>query len=154
MILGNLEHISQQVVLTPNMEKGLHFLRHSDTALVSNGRLAIDGDKVFAIVNMYKTRHLVEMVELEGHKKYIDIQFLVAGQEMIGWASIEDVPVTVPYDASKDFWNGNLLKDQLTWVKLAAGQAIILYPGDAHAAQFTDRIPTQVKKIVVKVAIS
>jgi biofilm protein TabA len=154
MILTNLEHISQQVVLTPNMEKAIHFLRRSDVALLPDGKMAIDGDKVFAIVNTYKTRHLGEVVELEGHTKYIDIQFMAAGQENIGWVPAEDVPVTVSYDESKDFWNGNLPEDQLTWVKLAAGQAVILYPSDAHAAQAADGNPAPVKKIVVKVAVT
>jgi biofilm protein TabA len=154
MILANLEHISQQVVLTPNMEKAIHFLRRSDVALLPDGQMAIDGDKVFAIVSTYKTRHLGEVVELEGHNKYIDIQFLAGGREVIGWASIEDVPVTLPYNESKDFWSGNLPEDQLTWVKLAAGQAAILYPSDAHAPQSSDGTPAPVKKIVVKVAIT
>jgi biofilm protein TabA len=154
MILANLEHLSQQVVLTPNMEKAIHFLRRSDVALLPDGQVAIDGDKVFAIVSTYKTRHLGELVELEGHNKYIDVQFLVAGREAMGWIPIEYVPVTVPYDESKDFWNGNLLGEQLTWVKLAAGQAVILYPSDAHAPQSADGVPALVKKIVVKVAVS
>jgi biofilm protein TabA len=154
MILSNLEHISQQVVLTPNMEKALLFLRQPDVRLLSDGRVAIDGDKVFAIVSTYITRQLGEVVELEGHKKFIDIQFLANGYERIGWIPTEDVPVTVSYDENKDFWNGDLLGEQLTWVKLAAGQAIILYPSDAHAPQSADGVPALVKKIVVKVAIT
>jgi biofilm protein TabA len=152
MILANLEHISQQVGLTSNMEKAIHFLCSSDVGLLPDGRVAIDGDKVFAIVSTYKTRYLGEVVELEGHYKYIDVQFLVAGKESIGWAPTEDVPITVSYDGSKDSWNGNLPQEQLTWVKLVTGQAAILYPSDAHAPQSSVEVPTLVRKIVVKVA--
>jgi biofilm protein TabA len=153
MILADFNDISQQAMLTPNMEKAIDFLRRTDLTSLPEGRVAIDGDEVYAIVSVYTTKPLDRLVELEGHKKYVDIQLLLAGREVIGWASAKALPVTVPYDEDKDFWNGNLAIEQLTFLRLAAGQAAVFYPSDAHAPQAADGEPTPVKKIVVKVAL-
>jgi beta-galactosidase beta subunit len=42
---------------------------------------------------------------------------------------------------------------EVTRVRLAAGQAVLLYPGDAHAPRRAASCPVKVMKIVVKVAI-
>ena len=153
MILANLSNLMHQVVLTPNMEKALQFLQSSNLDSLLSGRTVIDGDQVFAIISSYSTIPSGEIVEMEGHKKYIDIQYILSGEEMMGWSSAENVPVTRAYDSEKDFWNGELPENRLTWLKLTTGQAAIFYPGDAHAPQMTKSEPAQVKKIVVKVAL-
>lgn len=153
MILANLSDIVYQVVQTPNMEKALHFLRNSDLDALPLGRTLIDGNSVYAIISSYSTIVSGKILELEGHKKYVDIQYVLSGEEMIGWSSAEDVPVTRAYDSEKDFWNGELPEKKLTWLKLTGGQAAILYPSDAHAPQMTRSKPAQVKKVVVKVAL-
>ena len=153
MILANLSDLIHQVVQTPNMKKALQFLQSSNLDSLPLGRILIDGDRVFAIISSYSTIPSGEIVELEGHKKYIDIQYILSGEEMIGWSSAENVPVTRIYDSEKDFWNGELQEGKLTWLKLTGGQAAILYPSDAHAPQMTKSKPAPVKKVVVKVAL-
>ncbi len=154
MIVADLENLFQQTSPTPNLEKAFHFLRQPGLASMPAGRVTIDGDKVFAIVSAYTTRNLGETPELEGHKKYIDIQFMLEGQEIIGWASAKTVPIMRLYDDSKDVWTGEFPASRLTLLRLSTGQAAILYPSDAHIPQIADGEPTPVKKIVVKVALS
>ena len=57
----------------------------------------------------------------EGHRKYLDIQYVVSGEEVIGWAFIDRATVTVPYDPAKDAWLGIVPADEITPVRLAAG---------------------------------
>ena len=39
----------------------------------------------------------------------------------------------MPYDPAKDAWLGTVPTDEITPVRLAAGQLAVLYPTDAHA---------------------
>ena len=152
MILVNFSDLVQQVVLTANMKKAVQFLRRSDLETLPAGRMEIDGSKVFAIISSFTTKPAGEILELEGHRKYIDIHTLLSGREAMGWASTENVPVTKAYDARKDSWTGNLPAAGMTLLLLKAGQAVVFYPADAHAPQLADGEPMPVKKIVVKVA--
>ena len=43
-----------------------------------------------------------ECLPFEAHRRYIDIQFVVAGQEAIRFAPASAMKTTEPYDAAKD----------------------------------------------------
>jgi beta-galactosidase beta subunit len=50
MIVANLQEIGKQVALTDAMQKGLAFLRENQGKVLEDGRIVIDGDRVFALV--------------------------------------------------------------------------------------------------------
>lgn len=153
MILSRFSDLAQQVALPPNMRKAIQFLQSAHWDELPSGRVAIDDDQVFAIISSYTTHQPEKMVELEAHQKYIDIQYILSGREVIGWASAENVLLSGAYNPEKDAWNGNLPIEQLTFLHVDAGQATIFYPTDAHAPQIADGAPCMVRKVVVKVAI-
>lgn len=83
MIVTDLLHIEQQVSMNPSIKKAIDFLRHLPKDL-TEGKIEIDGEKVFALLQKYET--IVEAVpKFEFHRKYIDVQYIVSGEEVIGW---------------------------------------------------------------------
>ncbi|MFM8703753.1 MAG: YhcH/YjgK/YiaL family protein [Planctomycetia bacterium] len=120
-----------------------------DTAV---GRHEIDGDFAYALVQRYETRPAAAM-QLEAHRRYIDIQYVVRGREVIHWAPLAALAeVTLPYDDGKDvalFAAGG----PMVPVRLPAGQFMILFPDDAHAPCCVWDEPGEVVKVVVKVAV-
>ncbi len=152
MIISSIENALEQVLKNPRLEKALKFLRDSNLNDLPEGRLEIDGNNIFAIVQIYQTKPAEAQLELEGHKKYIDIQCVVNGQEIIGWVHIDRVQITSPYDETKDAWFGNFPVEKLTLLRLSEKQVAIFFPTDAHAPQVADGTPVLVKKIVVKIA--
>lgn len=153
MIFATLLNISRQVVPSPRMVRALQFLQETDLNTLPEGRFPVEGNDIFAIVSSYLTIIPQPMVELEGHKKYIDIQYVVSGKEMVGWHPSESVPVSRVYDPEKDFWNGERPGNEITWFTIKAGEAAILFPSDAHAPQMACDESIRVKKVVVKVAL-
>jgi YhcH/YjgK/YiaL family protein len=89
----------------------------------------------------------------EAHRKYIDVQFMVSGTEVIGWAPLSALAVTEAYDAEKDVCFGLVKQGLWTSVRLGAGQLAVLYPEDAHAPRLAAGAPSQAVKVVVKVAV-
>jgi biofilm protein TabA len=89
----------------------------------------------------------------EHHRRYIDIQFIVAGEEVIGWAPADRMQVTEAYDPEKDIAFGTVPAGEATPVRLAAGELAVLYPEDGHAPRLAAGRPSPVFKIVVKVAV-
>jgi YhcH/YjgK/YiaL family protein len=152
MIVADLNHIDHQVPMTPFLRKAFEFLRGKDLGRLPDGRVDIDGDRVFALVQRYETAR-TEAPMFEHHRKYIDVQFMAKGEEVIGWAISETMKITEAYDEKKDICFGTVKKGKWTPVLLQAGQAAVLWPEDAHAPKLAADDPAQVVKIVIKVAV-
>ncbi len=151
MIVTYLRDIDRQMSMTPAIKKAIDFLRRPDINSLPDGRVEIDGDQVFAIIQRYDTV-FADVLKFEYHKKYIDIQYVVSGEEVIGWSPADEVAVTEAYDVDKDICFGMVPKDKITPVYMRAGQVAVLYPEDGHAPKLTAGAPASVLKIVVKVA--
>ncbi len=152
MIVADLDHAEQQVSLTPALKKAIDFLRRPDIDRLTDGRVEIDGEKVFAMVQQYETV-LTDVPKFEYHKKYIDVQYVLSGEEVIGWAPSTQMTITEKYDAHKDACFGTVPKGQTTPVYLQARRLAVLFPEDGHAPRLASGAPSHVIKIVIKVQV-
>ena len=152
MIVTDLKHIEHQVPMTPALQKAIAFLRKGNIDNLPDGKTEIDGDRVFAIIQRYETVRTNEP-KFEFHRKYIDVQFIASGEEIIGWAPVESITITEAYDADKDICFGKVASGTWTPVRLHAGQLAVLRPEDAHAPKLASGAPSPVMKIVVKIAV-
>ena len=87
----------------------------------------------------------------EAHRAYIDVQYLAAGSEVIGWAPLGAVQVSEPYDGAKDVCFGRAAA--WTPLRLGPGELAVLYPEDAHAPRLAAGGPAPVLKVVIKVSL-
>ncbi len=152
MIVTDLDHIDHQIPMTPSLRKAFDFLRGREILRLADGRVDIDGDRVFALVQRYETV-VTDAPKFEYHRTYIDVQFIVSGEAVIGWAPAERMSVTEAYDAEKDICFGMVDVGKWTPVRLEAGQLAVLWPEDAHAPKGAAGALSRVMKIVVKVAV-
>lgn len=150
MIVTDLDHIEHQVVMTPGLQKAFDFLRMRAIRDLADGKIEIDEQRVFALVQRYETV-MTGDPKFECHRKYIDVQYIVSGEEVIGWAPVERMTITEAYDVDKDICFGTVAQGGMTPVHLKAGQLAVLYPEDGHAPKLAARAPSPVMKIVVKV---
>src|SRR3989304_2957642 len=105
MIVTDINHIEHQVSKTAFFNKAIEFLRRPDIHNMSDGRVDIDGQQVFALVQRYETVK-TDAPRFEYHRKYIDIQYIASGKEIICWAPVERMAVTEEYDIEKDICFG------------------------------------------------
>ncbi len=152
MVIAELKYIEQQVLMTPGLKKAIDFLRRSDIESLHDGKVEIDGDRVFAIIQRYESIQMPDP-KFEYHRKYVDVQFIASGEEMIGWAPIERMTITEAYDPEKDIAFGTINRRQWAPLLVQAGQAAVLWPEDAHAPKLAAGHTSPVMKIVVKVAV-
>lgn len=135
------------------VELGLEYLKNTNFSNLENGKYTILEDKVFAIVQDYNSKQKSEG-KFEAHRKYIDIQFIVKGEEQIGVGKLDDFEESTKYDEEKDivFLNPKATA-KINFVKLKEKEFAIFYPNDAHMPSIAINLPSYVKKIVVKVAL-
>lgn len=153
MNVAELNQMRTQIALTPNMRKALDFLEQMQVAGMADGKIEIDGDKVFALVQSYESVVPADPVVFEVHRLYIDVQYVASGNEVMAWASTAGLPVTAEYEEAQEAWFAAKPLAETTFLQLTAGQLAIFYPTDAHAPRLAAGAPAPVKKIVVKVAV-
>ena len=149
MILDLLANSTAYEKLHPGFNSAFYFLRKAGLATISEGRHAIDGDRIYALVQSYDTKPLAEGL-LEVHQRYIDIQYLVTGEEWIGYAPLTGQAIRTPYDRDKDI---AFLDGAAEPIRVQQGQFAVFFPRDAHMPGRTTGAPALVRKVVVKVAI-
>ena len=151
MIQDTLENAVRYCSLSSRFASAFEFLRTVD-GTQKIGRHDIQGDKVFALVQQYTTKP-EQSALFEAHRKYIDIQYLHAGRETLLWAPVAAMKEeTMPYHEEKDAALWKLVPD-VTPLHLSAGHFAILFPEDAHAPCIEWQTPSEVFKVVVKVAV-
>lgn len=153
MIVTQIENLSDQIAPTPSFQKAIDFLRQEQWRGKPDGKVVIDGDTVFALLQSYETRLPGKNVNFEGHHKYIDIQYVVEGKETIYWRHAPELMATTPYDPAKDVWFSYAPTIDAIPVTLLPGQLVVLFPTDAHAATHCAGDPVHVRKVVIKVAV-
>jgi biofilm protein TabA len=134
------------------LEPAFEYLSRVDPANVTPGRTVISGDDVYAIASQYASKP-PEALRFEAHRKYIDVQYVLSGQETIGfYPSVEGLTVLEPYDAQKDiaFYAA---PSTYTRLPMGAGQVAVLRPGQAHMPGAHLDGAHEVVKIVVKVRL-
>lgn len=149
MILDRLSSADSYRSLAPRLWQGLEFLRNTDLQQLELGRHDLDGDRLYVMVQEYATKLPADCV-YEAHRKYCDIQTLASGTEQIGWAHLAHMRESVVYQADRDvaFFEGQ--GDLFT---LTPGMFAIFFPHDVHMPCVQAATASEVKKIVVKVAI-
>ena len=107
------------------------------------------GKKIFAIHQAYLPKY-PSQARFEGHKAYIDIQFIFSGRETIYLAQRKDCRKDTDYDKKKDI---QFFKAK-AWSMLVfkPGMAAIFYPQDIHAPSLSAGAKGMVKKSVIKIA--
>ena len=148
MIIDELKRCERYLSVHPGFRAGFEFLRRPDLRQLPAGRHEIEARRLYATVALDQGRGREKSL-LEFHRKYIDIQFLVVGADLIGWRPTElCARIATPYDGEKDV--GLFYDRPETWVEVPVGYFAILFPDDAHAPLATTG---NVHKVVVKVAV-
>lgn len=96
------------------------------------------------------TTHALEGAKLEAHRKFLDIQYVLEGKEVCGWAPTDSVEMVGEFNEEKDC---GLYLGKSTPITMEAGMCYILYPEDAHAPCCHLDTPNDYRKIVVKLAL-
>lgn len=161
-LIGSLNDISTQLVSHPNFKEAFEYLeRVIDSSSEEHKRIMNYEADAFVKIPLNESLFALEQVYLskerkecffESHRQYIDVQFIVDGEERIDIASINDLGIEMPYDIEKDFMK---YSDQngLSSLLLKKGDVAIFFPEDAHMPCLKTEKKTMVYKTVVKVPV-
>ncbi|OJV62775.1 MAG: hypothetical protein BGO41_00120 [Clostridiales bacterium 38-18] len=147
MILDQIEAIGKYKGIHPNLDIAIEAILNGDLNQRVTGKYAIKENDVFYMVQVYDTKDQKD-VRFETHHNYLDIQWMVKGEEIMGFQIESDLTIDEPYDNERDiaFYNGtgqNIIVNQ--------GRFAIFFPNEGHQPSVAVEAAIPVMKIVVKV---
>ena len=148
MILDTLENYQLYTSINERIAKGFDFLRTTDLDSLPSGKHDIEGDTIFALVQEYQTKPL-EDCKLESHKKYIDIQYVIRGEEIMGITTQNNQKI-IEVNEEKDY---TFYEGTTSLVRVSKGMFTIFFPDDLHQPCVQTESVSEVKKVVIKVLI-
>lgn len=148
MILDKIVNIKTYKGISKNLDLAIEYILQNNLNSLEIGKHEISGDDVFILVQQYETK-LIEDNILESHKKYIDIQYVLDGEEFIGYAPIDELSLHKEYDAENDYM---LHEGKFEINNISNGKFAIYFPHDGHKPTLNPQ-KNNVKKIVVKVRV-
>lgn len=154
MIFGKLDSLSKEKVnLAKVLVKGLDFLQRTDFSKMAVGKYEIEGNSIFALVQEYQTAPKTEK-KAEAHAKYIDIQYICQGNEVIGFAPAnEQNEVKEDLLDQKDAIFYKTVQGEMDLI-LSNGMYAVFFPNEVHRPGCNFEGGGQVRKVVVKIAMS
>jgi YhcH/YjgK/YiaL family protein len=86
----------------------------------------------------------------EAHRQFLDIQYIMEGQETVGWAPVDTLTLEGDFDTAKD---KGKYSGSFDFIPVRAGYCYIVFPEDGHMPGVHLNDPTNFKKAVVKLKV-
>jgi len=149
MICDNIKNINRYYDVDNSLKTALNKIKECSSNSI--GKYEIDGKNLFLNISSYETSEKEEYI-FENHKKYIDVQYILSGEEKILVRENDDSFLYQKYDEEieAEFYKFSF---GYTEIILSEGDFLILFPGETHSVGFCIDKPKVVKKIVAKVHI-
>lgn len=103
------------------------------------------GNRFFLAIQGTKAPDLAE-----AHRQYLDIQYIVKGQEVVGYADLAACTLEGEFNEAKDI--GKYSGD-FEYITIREGMCYVAFPEDAHMPGRHLEVPNDFVKVVVKLKV-
>lgn len=156
MIADSIRNKNQYAGISPRLARALDYVAGLKAEGFAEQTVELDGRQVYAMYQTYVTESGKDR-QYEAHRRYIDVQYILEGEEVIRAADLATMARMSDYDGEKDIqWflpEAGADSSAVSTIHLKAGQFAIFFPQDAHMPKLAGSTPGPVKKIVVKVNV-
>jgi YhcH/YjgK/YiaL family protein len=151
MIVGELDNIEVFKTLSADIYSSLQLLRTLKPN-VSKGSWSINS-RVKMIVEEYRTE-CSRALEFESHKRVVDIQYAILGEERIFWSPTKYLVAKSLYDDENDSTTFINPSKAPSWVDVGIGTFAVMFESDGHSPKHCIELPQLIKKVTFKVSIN
>ena len=129
--------------------RALQLIRDTDFSRLEDRTYEVEGRDLFFFIQSYETSQTNDTPE--AHRKYIDIQYMISGTEVMGVAQLDTVTEEVEARPQNDIWFYHAPMDYIT---VKPGMFTVFFPNDTHAPCISPTEgPGHVRKCVFKVRL-
>lgn len=159
MVIDNLENLTNYEGLHPTFPKAFSYLKMLLESGAADGRHEPSeqaANEAFYVNLMTGTAQPKDDAVAESHRKYIDVQVVIDGAELMCVPAAKELPaVTTDYQEDKDYMlYAPVSVSACHQLRVHAGQFVIFFADELHAPMIgLDTTPTTVRKAVLKVPV-
>lgn len=147
MVIDSIGNFDQYTYLHKHFEKVFSFLKELKED--ATGTTVLEEGNVWA--NVIEVKEIPQSVKVfEAHKKFIDVHYILSGEEKFGYANIDRLQTKQSYNEADDY---ELLEGEVNAILLKEGDFMITFPEDAHIPDFEKTNDDKLVRVVVKVRI-
>ena len=146
MILCPFKELRRYAAVIPGLEEAIETIeklpnRETATYPLSCGKVMVSSG----------SSKPLEGALLEAHAKFLDIQYILEGSEVMGWAPTDSLDVATPYNPEKDC---SMHAGDCQFFHIPAGYCYIVFPEDAHApaVHLGDKVCSE-RKMIIKLKV-
>lgn len=151
MIADVLNNYKLYTGMHKDLEKGFKAIEDCLAGELPKETCRVEVNGFTVRVQCYKTKAQEEK-KFEGHKKCIDIQYMVKGKETIYWANTDGMVPCTEYNVGNDHLS-YADADISSPIRLKGGQFAIFLPDDAHKTGCVLGEAEDIVKLIVKVQL-
>jgi len=145
MVIDTIDKLSFYVGLNPLFQDIVDFLKTNDLNKLEEGKHFIKEKDLFVNIQVAKGK-TKEEAKLETHRRMIDIQIPLSGEETFGYTPLCNLP-ELEYNEEKDIIKYDGPAD--TYVTCKPGEMAIFFPQDGHAPCISNE--PSIRKAIFKV---
>ena len=145
MVIDTIDKLSFYVGLNPLFQDIVDFLKTNDLNKLEEGKHFIKEKDLFVNIQVAKGK-TKEEAKLETHRRMIDIQIPLSGEETFGFTPLCNLP-ELEYNEEKDIIKYDGPAD--TYVTYKTGEMAIFFPQDGHAPCISNE--PSIRKAIFKV---
>lgn len=150
MILSHIQMWQDKLCFFPEpLNQALNFIISQPLEQLAVGKYKINGDQIFCLIQECTTKN-AEQINPESHHQYIDIQYLIHGDEYIGHScKLNQIPI-IDKTPEQDILFYSQIKNE-SWLHLTPGMFAVFFPHDIHRPCCHPQHPSVIKKAVLKI---
>lgn len=145
MIVCPFKDLNRYCAIIPGVEEAIAKINalqtlEPGTYPLENGRFVVS----------HGTTKSTDHAQCEAHRQYLDIQYIVKGQEVMGWAPLDTLTPAGEFNTEKDVGKYTGAVD---FVRIGEGYCYVVFPEDGHMPARHLDTPNDFTKIVIKLEV-
>ena len=144
MIICPWKDIKKYASVLPGIEEAFDAVNALTDYEAKNYSLSND-NRFFVAVGTTKAPDVAE-----AHREYMDIQYIVKGKEVMGWADLNDCKIVGEFNEEKDIGK---YEGDFEYITINEGICYVAFPEDAHMPGRHLDVPNDFVKVVVKLKV-
>lgn len=149
MIITNYQNLFTHIIDKRDIEICTSFIANNIVEELPCGIYELDGMRVYANVMSYQTKDAYNCM-WEAHRRYIDIHYIISGEELIKVSDLDDMTIK-DYIESSDYLK--ICGSEKYSILMEKGSFLFLMTNEAHKTGCNNEKSVTVKKIVFKISV-
>jgi len=155
MITGHIEELKKNNWLSEigSINKIISIIENTDFSKMEDGIYPLDDKSFFYSLTTYKTSSIMEEKPAEAHRVNIDLQYLIYGEEKVGYANIANSKMSQKtYDNKNDTEFFSRIDNESFFI-LKKGMYAVFFPEDVHRPGLSNNETRGIRKAIFKVSV-